>query len=247
MTTCTICGNEFTPRKKAANQSPQHLCGVECRAQWVAQMNRRLPPRLSRDVACAKCGNLTPSRGPGRTYCFDCRMPERMCAECGKPFRYLASSPRTFCSRRCAGLATGRGKPAGRDSWSWTGGAPGYRGPGWAALSEQIRDRDGRRCVDCGTAETASAPLHVHHLIRAAEWDRPGEANDPVNLVSVCRWCHQKRHALDPDVKKEHDRARRKASYQAHRAEAIAAATAWNRANADRRRAAYHARKRDGA
>ena len=53
-------------------------------------------------------------------------------------------------------------------------------------LKEQIRDRDGRRCVNCGMDEKDSGErLCVHHI------DRDKQNIDDSNLVSVCRVCHQ--------------------------------------------------------
>jgi len=85
------------------------------------------------------------------------------------------------------------GSPSGREHWNWKGGSTYYRGPGWAAIRDRIRERDAWRCRDCG-ADRRGRRLHVHHLVPAAEWDHPGTANDDANLVSLCPSCHQVRH-----------------------------------------------------
>lgn len=232
MRTCDVCGKEFKPARQT-----QHLCGLSCRGKWL---NMVRPARQVRDVACAKCGAMTPSRGPGRTYCIDCRAPERSCAECSQPFR--SRRPKAvYCSHSCASLVGARVRPpqpTGRDHANWTGGALQYRGPGWREISKTIRDRDGWLCQDCGRP-FRGRQLAVHHLRPAAEWDRPGDANAPENLISLCRSCHSHRHVgyLPPnDVQEEQTKARRRAYYQAHREKSIANAATWNREHKEQRR-----------
>ena len=60
-----------------------------------------------------------------------------------------------------------------------------YRGRFTRKLKEEVRRRDGYTCQLCGIPQTAAGhTLHVHH----ADYDK-GNA-DPVNLVSLCKWCH---------------------------------------------------------
>jgi 5-methylcytosine-specific restriction endonuclease McrA len=130
-----------------------------------------------------------------------------------------------------------RDQPTGRDHPSWKGGAAHYRGPGWAVIRDAIKERDGWRCVDCGRARE-QGKLDVHHLVPAKEWDRPGPANDPENLVTLCPRCHTKRHANPAEVTIERRRARAKAYYETHRAERIAYAVAYQREYRKRRKEA---------
>jgi DEAD/DEAH box helicase domain-containing protein len=85
-------------------------------------------------------------------------------------------------------------KQTGREAPTWRGGARGYRGPHWNEISVFVRERDRWQCQDCGR-DRSERKLDVHHLVAAVEWDRPGHANDPENLVSLCPGCHRKRHA----------------------------------------------------
>jgi 5-methylcytosine-specific restriction endonuclease McrA len=217
MRICDVCGAEFRPKR-----TTQHLCSISCRGRYL---NTVKPPRAVRGAACAKCGRAIETRGLYRTYCQDCREPERSCLHCGTAFRSKKLA-KIYCSIRCFALhRTPARIPLGRDHPNWTGGHPQYRGPGWRDISLAIRRRDGWRCRDCG-AQRRGRALHVHHLIRAEEWDRAGSANDPENLISLCGSCHSHRHNGYEtfDV-----RAYRRAYYQAHREKAIAYSTAWNR------------------
>ncbi|PKN72875.1 MAG: ATP-dependent helicase [Candidatus Cloacimonetes bacterium HGW-Cloacimonetes-3] len=63
---------------------------------------------------------------------------------------------------------------------------PNDYGKGWAALAEQIKDRDSRHCRNCGTG----GELHVHHIIPFRKFPGAEEANHPDNLVSLCPRCH---------------------------------------------------------
>jgi len=54
-------------------------------------------------------------------------------------------------------------------------------------LKEVIRNRDRRKCFICGKTELENKEkLIVHHI----DYDK--QNNDPKNLISLCRSCHQK-------------------------------------------------------
>lgn len=55
----------------------------------------------------------------------------------------------------------------------------------WKRLRNKILDRDGGRCVVCGSREH----LHVHHIDGDATHDDQG------NLVALCEFCHATAHA----------------------------------------------------
>jgi len=63
--------------------------------------------------------------------------------------------------------------------------APGFT----MCLRGQIRERDGERCVVC-SAENGPWKLVVHHI------DQDRSNNDPTNLITLCRSCHNRGHNL---------------------------------------------------
>jgi DEAD/DEAH box helicase domain-containing protein len=78
----------------------------------------------------------------------------------------------------------------------WTN-SPNEYGPGWKALREAVRARDGYRCQVCGVPE--SGRQHdVHHKTPFRTFMRSGidepllAANRPENLVTLCASCHRK-------------------------------------------------------
>jgi 5-methylcytosine-specific restriction endonuclease McrA len=99
-----------------------------------------------------------------------------------------------------------------------------------------VRERDDWRCRECGKSRD-EGKLDVHHLVPAAEWDRPGSANEPDNLLTLCVGCHAKRHGLEVDERTRRARERSRRYYQAHRAERIAYAVEHQRDYRARRRA----------
>lgn len=71
--------------------------------------------------------------------------------------------------------------------WSNT---PNDYGPGWAALCSQIRNRDEHRCQVCGSPEQERAH-DVHHKIPFRAFNSHQEANQPHNLITLCKSCHR--------------------------------------------------------
>ncbi len=76
-----------------------------------------------------------------------------------------------------------------RAAGAWGGDANDY-GPGWAALRERIRARDGYRCQICGAPEQGRAH-HVHHIRPFRTFADPFQANHPDNLITLCPSCHR--------------------------------------------------------
>ena len=60
----------------------------------------------------------------------------------------------------------------------------------WERNRLVVLERDGRRCVQCGSDHR----LHVHHR---ESWE-PGQAgpHEPDNLETLCASCHRKRHPV---------------------------------------------------
>lgn len=56
-----------------------------------------------------------------------------------------------------------------------------------AAQKEEIRRRDGERCVNCGAADD----LRVHHVIRVDD----GGTDDVENGATLCKSCHDELHS----------------------------------------------------
>lgn len=88
----------------------------------------------------------------------------RLCCLCGKR---IPKGRREWCSAECV------------ERWK--------RDSLWSEISQNILDRDGKTCRDCGTKKMA---MEVHHVKPVSK----GGTNDPENLITLCWKCHKKRH-----------------------------------------------------
>lgn len=125
-----------------------------------------------------------------------------VCRQCGRPFErkaYMADWSQDrgpFCGFRCYGEwqrenSTGDGNPNFRPS------SP-RRGAGeWERNRLRALERDGHRCVRCGSARR----LHVHH--RKPWNDRQKHPHALDNLETLCASCHRRSHPMEhgPDGK----------------------------------------------
>jgi hypothetical protein len=84
-------------------------------------------------------------------------------------------------SEKVTGLFRGENGP------NWQGGISSLPyGPDWTPwLREQVRKRDGNKCMICGIEEKETAH-DVHHI----DFDK--DHNAPENLITLCRSCHGK-------------------------------------------------------
>lgn len=80
-----------------------------------------------------------------------------------------------------------------RDLGAWRSD-PNQYGPGWDALREKVRARDGFRCQACGLPEQGRAH-DVHHKIPFRAFSAPAQANQLHNLVTLCPACHRRAEA----------------------------------------------------
>lgn len=97
----------------------------------------------------------------------------RRCLDCS------VLSPKSRCPQ-CASL---RRRPRNRRNNAARGGS----GWAWQRTRVAVLEREGYRCVDCGTVQVS---LQVDHIVPLAA----GGSNDLANLRALCRWCHGRRH-----------------------------------------------------
>lgn len=183
--TCPLCGKQ---RKRTAK-----TCSLACGYVW-----RKSSTRTQRQ--CKECRKDFWPRHGKHVYCTrTChllgvglrpRLIRLPCGHCGKVigrYRYRTSRVKqSFCSRECSSKAmSGTGHPF------WRGGSDPNRGSKWHKLAESIRKRDGYRCQRCNkTQKQEGKGLSVDHIIPWRLFKVEAEANDPKNLVSLCRVCH---------------------------------------------------------
>lgn len=185
---CGECANEFFKGVSQIKSKPssQHYCSVVCRQK--AQ---------KKSVTGSKSKRW--KGGP----------VERKCAICGKTFLrkrdQIATRMSVFCSTRCFGLWKSRHwrkdkHPSWSGGYKYKHGAEAYHG-GWSKIREEVKNRDGNRCVFCGHSQ---GQLHVHHKIPLRMFETPDKANRKENLITLCVPCHKKEEkTLKKKYKKE--------------------------------------------
>lgn len=117
-----------------------------------------------------------------------------ICNICNKPIWRQSSKIKTenFCSKECADIRTTFRvfKP---DSMRKK-----YYGPDWTIRRSQARERDLYSCVKCGISEEEyKKELSVHHIKPFSSFTNHIEANQLINLISVCEPCHRIIHSGD--------------------------------------------------
>lgn len=150
-------------------------CGVPFRARQRADKPRRYCSRPCRDAAQTTRVTLA-------------------CRQCGGSFERKAyqqdrSQERgPFCSIRCH-AEWQRLHVRAEASPSWR--PPARESQVWAANRLVVLERDGRRCVRCGSTHY----LHVHHR---EHWNPDDPAtHEPDNLETLCAGCHRREHPLE--------------------------------------------------
>lgn len=169
---CTFCGNPFKPRN-----DDDKFCSRPC--YWESKKRQPatyIPPRIQRvKVSCPPC-HVTHWKRPKEV-------------EQGSK----------FCSRLCYRmfhLKQGLGKrfPA-------LGSNDFYLSVVWSRLKRMVKQRDAYTCQACKRVFSPKSPGMIVHHIRPREcFHTHGAslhpvADDPGNLMTLCRGCHQKTHA----------------------------------------------------
>jgi len=81
----------------------------------------------------------------------------------------------------------------GEQSPMYRGGSDPNRGKAWLKLAAAIRNRDFHTCRRCGIAPCGLKKLELMSVDHVYPWRSFADkkaANDPTNLVTLCRSCH---------------------------------------------------------
>lgn len=167
------CGYEFRKRR-LRNPKSCPECGVEF---WPDSLGGKFSKHCS-----WRCAKAARARSIVRV--------QIICLQCGKvSSRMPAMAKRVkqhFCSQECC-----RTYLRGPNSPLYRGEADPNRGGQWRRLAEEIRKRDGYCCQRCNRTQAENKQkLSVDHIFPWRTFTDKAEANDPRNLVSLCRRCH---------------------------------------------------------
>lgn len=210
--TCEECGDRFQ-RTNGRNRGENDFCTQRCYWSWrrgrftgeehwnssgYGESNCEMcsegfehVPSIDRQFCSSECRDAwrwligPPTKGWGEGKAF------HVCEECGVEYPDYSTESR-FCSKRCMDKWRS-GAYAGEKHHNWKGGVRRYYGENWLRIRKRIRERDGHECRSCGTtADEIGRALDVHHIVPFSEFDDTQTANDPDNLVTLCRPCHNR-------------------------------------------------------
>lgn len=190
--TCAICGKERSLSRKC--------CSRACAAQLMRIQTTQARP-------CKYCRRefLARRRSDGWSiYCsWRCKVAGRRsaliqvtCAQCARQFqrrdtRHVRRYRIHFCNIVCRAKFV-----KGPNHSLYRGGADPNRGHAWTKLADAIRKRDGYICQRCNRSQEANKQrLSVDHIRPWRSFSDKAEANEPSNLVSLCRRCHMEKTA----------------------------------------------------
>lgn len=190
---CPVCGGTVDPNKPT--NTAKITCSPKC-----GYIYRKT--RLRRQRPCGVCGVLYWPGGLacGQKFCsLHCyrihqhkrlAMVEAECGFCSKKFRRTIAAikrvRRSFCSSACS-----RRFYTGERNHFFRGDKDPNRGAEWNRLAESIRQRDAYQCQRCNISqEEHGQKLSVDHIRPWRLFTDKSAANDPLNLISLCRRCH---------------------------------------------------------
>jgi len=202
---CVECGKSFEVDDSKRNWNHVKLCSSECQRQVTNRKVREsyTPQEWPQKGICAWCGSGFLKKGPGqkkKLYCDrKCRTKElrherdvaraksplKVCPVCGKDFRphKLAPKKQIYCSHKCYVREQYRRHSYRKENRK---DQVGFR-----TVKPIVLERDGEKCTLCGSTDN----LHVHHFDNSGNSDHPN--NDPTNLTTLCRGCHNGFHRVN--------------------------------------------------
>ena len=163
---CTNCGKPTMKHNRDLVESVNQFCTHECYSRWKTTVVGKEHPLYKRRVStCPQCNGIiefAPSR--------------------------FASGGQVFCEKECHNEWMHENQKA-ENHPSWQGGKTKYPGRGngrdYKRLKENIFQRDGFRCTECGT----DVGLELHHV---KSWSTHPELRyEPTNCLTVCKKCHR--------------------------------------------------------
>lgn len=181
---CYVCSSDISVTAYRVERSEHFFCSDECKSKGQSELfSRGQNPNGSKKkpVECDWCG------------CETQKLPRR-----------IERSKKDFCSLECHGKWMSENQH-GPNHHQWAGGRREY-GPGWnESKRESVREREGRKCYDCGISESehiesVGRKLDVHHVIPPTKTTNPAVHNAKRNLMALCLDCHRKRERQKNDT-----------------------------------------------
>lgn len=209
MVECPVCGRDDFVSRNGMMKHHAHAHGelyrIEVKCDYCGQVKKKEPRRIDNtnhnfcDKDCEAKWRSDRFSGEGHPAWTGPRV-EVECGFCGKTKKIrpklAEEQDRHFCDVDCSSAAHSK-YMSGESSPLWKGGPQPY-GRGWNDdKKEAVRERDGRKCVQCGRTEEEHLEKFgekhtVHHVHKARDVNDPEVRNAMENLVTLCRAkdCH---------------------------------------------------------
>lgn len=129
---------------------------------------------------------------------------ERKCLECSKIFKRPKYKKSKFCSRKCHRdnwIRTGKRKTINNPAWKNGNHSSTYRKIFLEDCEKKGIDLKTEGCQICGI--TTALAYDIHHIVFRSEMPKHEKTNDPINLIYLCRSCHNKLHRKKRESRKE--------------------------------------------
>lgn len=120
--------------------------------------------------------------------------PERLCKHCGKPFKSPLKK-RMFCGKFCQyefWRANGIRKRQNNPAWKNGSHQQTYRRIFLEHCGKEGIDLEVEPCQLCGKINQPA--YDIHHIVFRSEAPKHPALNTPINLIWVCRSCHNYLH-----------------------------------------------------
>jgi 5-methylcytosine-specific restriction endonuclease McrA len=170
---CAWCDTKLCRPKWRVKKFNSQFCDKKCKSNYYSANPSELHEKNRVTVTCSWCGNSK----------------EVIPAQATR-------SEHHFCDPECKGKWWS-GNVSGESHPNWKGGYDPYYGSNWERKRQEVRERDGYKCVLCGVTDGASKLIHgrelsVHHVMRINGFSNPTDANNLGNLMTLCAYCHQR-------------------------------------------------------
>lgn len=218
---------------------PWDGCGRKCETERSVKIHHKLShgESIMEEVECDWCGNsfeilewkLESETGGGRFCSDECDQEWRKnelvgenaggwnggkveveCEVCGESREYHQSRAdhRRCCSRECWNELYSD-EYSGKNSPFWKENNEGRYGGSWEQRREDVVERDGFECSECGMSreehrDRYGFDLHVHHIVPKRKFECDIDAHKEENLITLCAQCHYDVERLS--VEKQKDR-----------------------------------------
>ena len=181
---CSNCGDQLSRKpQRILYRSENFFCDRGCEAEWKREKWPTGPdnPLYTQvEVECTWCGDLLQRKR-----------------------YYVEKINHIFCRDTDCRAKWQSERSSGENNPNWNPNYVDEYGTNWSEQRGLAIARDEFMCQDCGISneeyrETHSISLDVHHIQPISTFEKPEDANQLSNLITLCRVCHRYWEKMSP-------------------------------------------------